>query len=532
MAFLHFAMPNFKHIKETQLPKTMLIAALFVLLFRFIASFTINLGVDEAYYFSYIQFPQISFYDHPPMVAIMLWLTTLNQLLPSEFFMRLGPLLIGTLNLFIIFRIGTEIQNKRTGLLAAALASASLYNSIISGLFVLPDTPLSMFWLFALWSAILFIKNRQTKHLFLFGLFAGLALVSKYHGLFLWMGMGLYILAHQRHELRKPRLYLAWALTIAIFSPVLIWNADNNWESFIFQGSRALSFHFKPLTLAAELFGQFAYNNPISVVILVLLYIPFFKNYRTQSTHIQSVLLWFSLPLILLVVILSLFNRTQPHWTGPAYYALILVAASLLDRMPLLQLNKFIKGINAANWLLVATILVGIVHSNVGLLPSLPNKNIETMGQYDFSIDMYGWQQVESKIDSLLKAEKISDPSFEADFLMSRNWFPAGHLHYYVSTPLQKPLYVCGTLGERHHFKHVNEKIGPISKGNDGLFIQLSQYPRPFPNLLYNHFGRVESLQPFMIYRRGKPVYTIFTYKLHQAKTEIDVNTLAPFEEK
>src|SRR5690606_37866386 len=114
------------------------------------------------------------------------------------------------------------------------------------------------------------------------------ALVSKYHGLFLWMGMGLYILAHQRNELRKPRLYLALALTFAIFSPVIIWNALNNWESFLFQGSRALSFQFKPLTLTAELFGQFAYNNPISVVILALIFIPFFKNYRTQSTHIQS----------------------------------------------------------------------------------------------------------------------------------------------------------------------------------------------------------------------------------------------------
>lgn len=510
----------------------MLIAALFVLFFRIIASFSTNLGVDEAYYFSYLQFPQISFYDHPPMVAIMLWITTLNELFSSEFFMRLGPLLIGTLNLFLTFKIGSEIQNKRTGLLAAALASASLYNSIIGGLFVLPDTPLSLFWLLALWSAIRFIKHGLSKQLFLFGLFSGLALVSKYHGLFLWMGMGLYILAHQRNELQKPRLYLALALTFAIFSPVIIWNALNNWESFLFQGSRALSFQFKPLTLTAELFGQFAYNNPISVVVLVLIFIPFFKNYRTQSTQIQSILLWFSMPLILLVVFLSLFNRTQPHWTGPAYYGLILVAATLLDQMPQLQLNKFIKGINAANWLLVATLLVGIVHSNVGLLPSLPPKNIETMGQYDFSIDMYGWQQVQNKIDSLLIAEKTSDPAFESNFLMTRNWFPAGHLHYYVSTPLQKPLYVCGTLGERHHFKQVNQKTGSISKGNDGLFIQLSQYPRPFPSLLYKHFERVESLQPLMIYRRGKPVYAIFTYKLHTAKTDIDVNSLAPFEQE
>lgn len=524
-------MLNFKHIKEIQLPQTMLVAALFVFLFRIIASFSTNLGVDEAYYFSYLQFPQISFYDHPPMVAIMLWLTTLNQSFSSEFFMRLGPLLIGTMNLFLIFRIGTEIQNKRTGLLAAALASASLYNSIISGLFVLPDTPLSLFWLFALWSAIRYIKNGLSKQLFLFGFFAGLALVSKYHGLFLWMGMGLYILAHQRNELRKPRLYLALALTFAIFSPVIIWNAQNNWESFLFQGSRAFSFQFKPLTLTAELFGQFAYNNPISVVILALIFIPFFKNYRTQSTHIQSVLLWFSLPLILLVVVLSLFNRTQPHWTGPAYYGLILVAATLLDRLPQLQLNKFIKGINAANWLLVATLIVGIVHSNVGLLPSLPPKNIETMGQYDFSIDMYGWQQVENKIDSLLIAEKTSNPAFDANFLMTRNWFPAGHLYYYVSTPLQKPLYVYGTLGERHHFKQVNLHFGPISKGSNGLFIQLSQYPRPFPSLLNRHFETIEPLKPLMIYRRGKPVYAIFAFKLHNAKTEIEINSLAPLEQ-
>ena len=154
-----------------------------------------DLGNDEVYYVNYALFPDWSYFDHPPMVGWMIWLTTLMQkLVLSPFFVRLGALIIGTLNLWIVYRIGYLLKDRWVGNVSALLLSSSFYSSIIVGTFVLPDTPLSIFWLLAVYFFLTFIKSKNTNisALLLFGLFVGFAALSKYFAIFLWLGIGVY----------------------------------------------------------------------------------------------------------------------------------------------------------------------------------------------------------------------------------------------------------------------------------------------------------------------------------------------------
>jgi hypothetical protein len=41
-----------------------------------------------------------------------------------------------------------------------------------------------------------------------------------------------------RDWFRQPWPYIGAVLALAIFSPVIVWNADHNWASFIFQSTR------------------------------------------------------------------------------------------------------------------------------------------------------------------------------------------------------------------------------------------------------------------------------------------------------
>ena len=79
---------------------------------------------------------------------------SLNLLLDSEFFIRLASVVFMTANTYIIFRIGKELKDARTGLYAALLFTASIYAFVITGIFIMPDTPLMLFWLLAVWSAV------------------------------------------------------------------------------------------------------------------------------------------------------------------------------------------------------------------------------------------------------------------------------------------------------------------------------------------------------------------------------------------
>ena len=67
----------------------------------------------------------------------------------------------------------------------------------------------------------------------------GGAMLSKYHAIFIPMGVARCCCCstpRRRRRLLQPGPYLALAIGLAVFSPVLIWNARHGWVSFLFQG--------------------------------------------------------------------------------------------------------------------------------------------------------------------------------------------------------------------------------------------------------------------------------------------------------
>lgn len=65
----------------------------------------VELGNDEVYYRIFALFPDWSYFDHPPLVAWLVRLTTLGQSVVGEMWVRLGSIIIGTINTYLIFRI-------------------------------------------------------------------------------------------------------------------------------------------------------------------------------------------------------------------------------------------------------------------------------------------------------------------------------------------------------------------------------------------------------------------------------------------
>lgn len=168
----------------------------------FIAA-TIELGNDEVYYRLYALYPDLSHFDHPPMVGLIIQLFSLNLLLHSAFFLRLGAIVIGAFNIWLIYRIGKTIKNERTGFYAAFLYVASIYASIISGTFILPDTPQGLFWILSIYLMLYMLPNepseKNVRYLFpLLGLTLGLGILSKYTTVFLWLGIFLYFVFYRR----------------------------------------------------------------------------------------------------------------------------------------------------------------------------------------------------------------------------------------------------------------------------------------------------------------------------------------------
>ena len=487
---------------------------------RGIAAASIEFGNDEVYYWTYALYPDWSHFDHPPMVGWVIQLFTLNLLFDSEFFIRLASLVFMTAETYIIFRIGKEIKNAQTGLYAALLYTASIYAFVITGIFIMPDTPLMLFWLLAVWMAVIYFKRlpiqkHSDSYIILFGVFAGLAMLSKYSGIFLWVGMMLYVLIFDRKPLKTVAFYCALLISLNLAFPIIRWNLQYDFISFSFHGDR-VSLFAKPNLgyFGTELAGELLYNNPVNVVLAVIAVVAAFKKKLKIEKPALRLLLCIALPMIAVFMFFSLTRPTLPHWNAPAYSTLILLTAIWLSEKNPVTDKTFIvpKSVVAALYIVVLTVGLGVAEINTGFIPLDRHTEPEMLGRNDFTLDMYGWRQLETKF-AALREQKITEGVMKADDgIVADEWFPLANLDYYVARPLGMKVMGVGYPEKLHKYLWINEERGGFQKGEDFWFLTDSRYLKN-PNGLYpGGFESIEPIETITIERGGKPAKNFFVY--------------------
>lgn len=459
---------------------------LFLLIFiatavRVIIAITTGLGNDEAYYLTYAQHLQWNYFDHPPMVALLIRLTTFNLFFTNELFIRLGSIILAGVNTYLIYTICKNIKNEKAGFIAALLFTASFYSSIIAGVFIMPDSPQLFFWtigvslLIKIVSATKMDKNLNYA-LLLFGLVAGLCTMSKIHGVFLWFGFGLYILCYERALLANKHLYLAAAITIIIISPIVIWNINNHFITYTFHSNRvSINRGVNPSSFFREFFGGIFYNNPINYCLFIISLIALWKNKISIATPIKRILLLLSIPLIFLLLFMSLFRDTLPHWSGPAFLALIiLTACSLADEVQTLKtknLRLHKLALSSCIFILVITIS-GILLINY-FPGTLGSKKEQSFGKGDVTLDMYDWNFFTNEFKKIYKKD-IQSEKTATSFIINNKWFPGAHIDNYIAQPLHLDFIAVGKLEDIHTYEWLNKYRKKLKYGDDAYFITVS----------------------------------------------------------
>lgn len=479
------------------------------LIVRVVIVFSTTLGNDGVYYTLYARYLDWSYFDHPPMVAYFIRFFTFNlSFIDSDFFARLASLLVGTLNLFLVYKIGVLLKDKITGLAAAILTAASFYSSIIVGVFILPDTPLSLFWLTSLWYFLKFIKTKRKTFLLLFGMLVGLAMLSKYHAVYLWVGALLYLFLYDRKILFSMSAFTSLLFTLVLFIPVVYWNLTSPMSGIAYHSSRVggtswmPSFaHFFPTFL-----GQIFYHNPF-VVGLVFYCIWIFRKEIKQEKQIIFLLLT-ALPLLLTTTILSLYNETLPHWSGPAFYGLILIAAFFYSYRSLL----FHRIIALSYFFFFLVIVLGLLQINTGLLLGKENLPANKLGSDDFTIDLAVWNEAGHVLADFVKFDSVA---MRTPAIFCDKWFPAAHIDYYMAIPNGIPLFVFGDLKSQHLYAKINQERGIDTLHDDAYFVCTSRYySTPKDNLKEQFDYDVESPKILTVSKAGKQRMNLFVWRL------------------
>lgn len=478
----------------------------------FLASW-IELNNDEAYYWTYTSNLQWNYFDHPPMVALLLKYCTVHPLLQHEFFLRLPFIILGTFNCWLIYRIGRLLRDEFAGLIAACLFLASGYGNLISGFLVLPDAPLVSCWLLSAYSMLVLQKtnSRRKKNLLYLGigLLIGLAMLSKAQAIFLWPGFLAFLFFNQPARLKNPMLYLAIMVSTLLFLPAIDWMITNQFANFNFHQNRISFVHFKPVGFLREISGEILYQNPIVFYGIIQC----LRNQRQDSQ--RQLLLWLSLPLIATTLLVSFFSDTLPHWTGPAYCTLIPLAAVHLSKISEPgRIPKLAK--NALKFLFIA---LGVLLLCIHYFPGpIRFSKAGKIGQGDASLDQVGWRDFGRKFGEKYAAD--------AEMVLTDYWFPAGQLNFYL--PSRFKVSAVGRLQQIHHFAWTNHLDDQLLRGDDALYITPSNYFRPPGENFRKAFRHIQCIDSIPQQRGGQLVRYFYIYRLQDYAGGLPDNGVIP----
>lgn len=320
--------------------RAMWIAIAAALALRLVAMCVVPLIPEEAYYWVYSQNPQLSYYDHPPMVA---WVIRAGTILlgNTELGVRIGATTLMVAVGLLMYRLARMWFDRPTALISALLVHVlPVYFGM--GLLAPMDAALCFFWLLCLVAVSAALRSGTPGPWYLAGAALGGALLSKYSAVFLIPGVLLAVLGERkwRRHLRTVHPYLALVIAFVLFSPVLWWNAAHDWASFRFQFiQRYADDRLNFVTLPTFAGFQLLLLTPVMLAAIAYLGYRFLRRFhqrraldRTRSPAPQRQ--WFAIacaaPALAAASWTSLRSGVHVNWTAPIYLGVIPAAVSLV----------------------------------------------------------------------------------------------------------------------------------------------------------------------------------------------------------
>ncbi len=331
-----------------------------------------NLTPQEAYYWLYSQHLDLSYFDHPPLTA---WTIRIFTQIggDSHFFVRFGAILYSTCTAIIIYLLSKNLLGGHMlAFWTVVLMNCTVLFAIGAVIFT-PDVPMTLFWTLVVFCVFQVMNTGHWGWWYPAGIFLGAAFLSKYPaGLLVGCTLLFLILSpRQRHWLWNIHPYLAIAIALLVFSPVIIWNMEHEWASFAFQSTRRASMvkSLRPGYFFQLLGSQLALVTPL--IFMGMIYSQVKLTQRWLAFHNERILfiLCYSLPVLLLFFLVSLTSLVKMNWLAPAYITgtigMVLIFSEKLEDFP----HIWLGWIRAAIVLGLGLVLVAHLLPLVSFIP-------------------------------------------------------------------------------------------------------------------------------------------------------------------
>jgi 4-amino-4-deoxy-L-arabinose transferase-like glycosyltransferase len=365
---------------------------------------------DETYYALWSLYPGFGYYDHSPGVAWVIWLGRAifgegEWPVRSLFVMMTFPICAA------IYRTAVLLfEDWRIGAIAATAYAVTPAIAITTTV-ATPDAPSTLCWVLTIWAIAEFTRSRNPNWWLAAGMFAGLGLLSKYTVVFLGAGILIYLVS-SRERLPWFKLWQVWvagAIALAMFSPVVWIDWTRNWQSFRFQlGRSPATERVLQIDELWRFFIEIGIQLLPTLYIFVLIGIVLFFARRAKTLALP---LLTSAAMLGFFIVHGLFGRVNPNWISPLCPMLALIGAWAAVnvrpnpawlRWPLNALKALHVPAGIA---LILLVLAGAEYRalpNLGpLLSVLSGSKIELPNLGPLFNFLYGWDNLQAKLSKL-----------------------------------------------------------------------------------------------------------------------------------
>jgi 4-amino-4-deoxy-L-arabinose transferase-like glycosyltransferase/membrane-associated phospholipid phosphatase len=476
---------------------TALIIFLLVLgLFRiyYIMNSPIDLSPDEAHYWEWSRRLDLSYYSKGPAVAYLIYLGT-HIFGDTVFGIRIMAVIFSTLGSIFLYIMGKKAYDEKVGLSSAVLIQIIPLFSVYGILFTI-DSPFTFFWilsLFLLWKVINSqssvenrAENRESQgsnpgsliYWCLLGLSIGFGLLTKYTMAFFYPCAFLVLLTSKEHRklLLTKEPYIAFALSILIFSPVIMWNAGHDWVTLRHTAGQA---HMaNGIRISLKSFIDFI-GSQLGVITPLLFILMSISVWKLREERNGKFLFWFSVPVFVFFLLKSLQAKVQANWALPGYITGV-IAFSAFYIKGFYSHSKG-KRILIGTAVFLSLIVTGVAHYHSVL--DLPAK-------MDPASRLIGWRELGGEVSTIYEQMLSAHPVF----IFSDSYQVSSELAFYVKG---HPVTYCINLGRRmnqYDFWPAFEKLIHYN----AIFVETGD--NGVPGRIKDAFGNVE-----------KKVFTAYT---------------------
>lgn len=473
-------------------------------LFRMVVMGRTGLGDSESYYWAWSRRLDLSYYDHPPLVA---WLIRLFNEIGGEsaFMTRLPSVLLFMLMCWLLYRLSMDLFNDRR----VGFYSILTFNLVpmfgIGAMQMVPDIPSAVCFL-----AYIVVLNRLLKNggpgwwWYVLGVLLGVGMLGKYFAVMAVPGTLILVAAvpEYRHWFKRPEPYIMGAVALLFFSPVLIWNYVNDWPSFKFhlmERHKGPSFSWR--NVGQLIGGQFLYVSPLYLPALLWGVWGGTKRAVGDGDRRYATLAAFAGPVLLFFyVICAWTNESEPHWPAFGYLtAIVMMAALGLD---VWDRGRPESGRKARGWYAAATGLASLmfilffVHVFHPILPIKP--------KYDIVNELYGWDKVGPRFEKAY-SELSAEKNGAKPFILAHHWVLCSQIMF--STKDKIPVHCINERIDQFDFWDKEDELS----GRPAVIVTDQRFEEP-PSQLYR-LSDVEKVEDIPIERGGRIVrqFTIWT---------------------